>query len=188
MTAVHEQIDEAARLDFRSSDDVASALHGVSDADLLRLRAIARLHARGTPDGLTWSDLLNEAVVRAMGGSRRWPTDLSLVAFLSGVMRSLRDEHWKWQRREALWSVDACPDYRDDADPERAFASIQSLAELNRLFAKDGAAIRILTGLAEGPSADEIRRTYDLGSVEYDTARRRIRRLLLRQDLACTGR
>ena len=188
MTAVRGQLDEVIPPDFRSGEDVTTALHSLSDADLLRLRALARLHARGTPGGTTWSDLLNEAVVRALDGSRRWPTDLSLVAFLSGVMRSLRDEHWKRHRREALRTVDACREHRDDADPERVFASVQSLAELNRLFARDGAAIRILTGLAAGLSADEIRRTYDLGSVEYDSARRRIRRLLVRQGLAWSGR
>ena len=123
-----------------------------------------------------------------MDGSRRWPIDLSLVAFLSGVMRSLRDEHWKRHRRESLRAADSCPDPREDADPERVFASVQSLAELNRLFARDGAAIRILTGLAEGLTADEIRSTYELGPVEYDSARRRIRRLLVRQGLAWTGR
>ena len=188
MTALREKIRPGPPPHVRSGDDVAAALRGLSGADLLRLRAIARLHARGMPNGLTWSDLLNEAVVRAMDGSRLWPTELPLAPFLSGVMRSLRDEHWRRHRRESLRAADTCPAQHDDVDPERVFASIQSLAELNRLFAKDGAAIRILTGLAAGLGADEIRRTYDLGPVEYDSARRRIRRLLLRQGLAGTGR
>ena len=126
--------------------------------------------------------------MRAMDGSRRWPRDLPLAAFLAGVMRSLRDEHWRRHRREALLAAEACRADRDDADPERVFASIQSLAELNRLFARDGAAIRILTGLAAGLSAEEIRCAYALAPIEYDSARRRIRRLLLRHGLAGTGR
>ena len=39
----------------------------------LRLRAIARLRARSLPGGVSWSDLLHEAVVRALAGVRPWP-------------------------------------------------------------------------------------------------------------------
>ena len=121
-------------------------------------------------------------------GARRWRTGLPLVAFLSGVMRSLRDEHWRRHRRESLRAAAVSADHREDSDPERVFASVQSLAELNRLLARDGAALRVLTGLAAGLDAEEIRRTYELGPVEYDTTRRRIRRLLLRHGLVWSGR
>ena len=39
--------------------DVGEALAALSDDDLLRLRAIARLRARGLPGGVAWSDLLH---------------------------------------------------------------------------------------------------------------------------------
>lgn len=173
--------------------DVASALRALTEAELLRLRAVARLRARALPGGIGWSDLLHEAVLRALDGSRRWPPDVPLPAFLGGIMRSLCDEHWRRHRREgasplpgraAVLVADPSP----GGDPERACASAEALAALDRLFAADPVALRILAGLAGGLSAEEIRRRYGMGEVEYDTARRRMRRLLLRSGLAWGGR
>ena len=42
----------------------------------------------------------------------------------------------------------------------------------------------MIAGLTNGLGAEEIQRLYSLGAVEYDTARRRMRRALLRHDLA----
>ena len=73
----------------------------LSEEDLLRLRAIARLRARSLPPGgMTWSDLLHEAVLRALAGARPWPAGVPLLAFLAGVMRSLCDEQWRRHRRQ----------------------------------------------------------------------------------------
>src|SRR5271163_4921104 len=57
----------------RTTEQVAHALRRLTDADLLRLEALARLRARGLPGGVAWSDLLNEAIRRALDGSRPWP-------------------------------------------------------------------------------------------------------------------
>jgi hypothetical protein len=73
----------------------ALALGLVTPADLLRLKTIARLHARGLPPDVGWEDLLQEAVTRALVGSRVQPEGVTIVAFLAGVMRSLRAEHWR---------------------------------------------------------------------------------------------
>jgi hypothetical protein len=43
----------------------------VTEADLLRLKAIARLHARGLPPPVDWSDLPQEAFKRVLDGSLR---------------------------------------------------------------------------------------------------------------------
>ena len=53
--------------------DVGAALAALSQEDLLRLRAIARLRARSLPPAMSWSDLLQEAVLRALTGTRPWP-------------------------------------------------------------------------------------------------------------------
>ncbi|MGA7868531.1 MAG: hypothetical protein WCA23_31940 [Stellaceae bacterium] len=68
-------------------------------------------------------------------------------------------------------------------DPERVYAAAEALAGIHRLFASDVPATRVITGLLDGMTADEIRRHYGLSAVEYDTARRRIRRTLLRHGL-----
>jgi RNA polymerase sigma-70 factor (ECF subfamily) len=167
--------------------DIGWAIRTLSDADLLRLRALASLRARGLVGGITWSDLLHEAIVRALDGSRHWPPNVPLVAFLAGIMRSLRDEHWQRARREVRMAATA-GEATQAADPERVYAATQTLAAIDRLFADDAIALKIVAGLAHGLAADEIRRLYGLSETEYDTARRRIRRALLRHGLTGTDR
>ncbi|MCW5745221.1 MAG: hypothetical protein KIT36_03365 [Alphaproteobacteria bacterium] len=146
--------------------------------------------SRGLPGGLGWSDILHEAILRALDGSRRWPPEVPLLAFLSGVMRSICDEHWRRARRERQWCLPSQPPDGDDAaagappDPERVLAAAQALAAVHRLFAADAAAQKIIAGLTEGLTADEIRRFYGMSERDYDSARKRMRRALLRCGLA----
>jgi len=163
-------------------------LAALSDDDLLRLRALARLRARGLPGGVAWSDLLHEAVLRALEGTRRWPPGVPLLAFLAGIMRSLCDEQWRRRRRETPLSQpdDAAATLADgaaDADPERVYAATEALAAVDRLFASDTVALKVVAGLTNGLGAEESQRLYGLSAVEYDTARRRMRRALLRHGL-----
>jgi len=69
-------------------------------------------------------------------------------------------------------------------DPERTCAAAEALAAIQRLFASDDAATKVITGMISGMGAEEIRCHYDMTAVEYDTTRRRIRRTLLRHGLA----
>jgi DNA-directed RNA polymerase specialized sigma24 family protein len=176
------QETEWARRAAPAPRDVGAALVALPEEELLRLRAIARLRARSLPGRMEWSDLLHEAVMRALAGTRLWPPDVPLVVFLAGVMRSLCDEHWRRQHRQDALSI------QDDAggshDPERTCAAVEALAAIHRLFASDEAAMKVITGLIEGMGAEEIRRHYDLTPMEYDTTRRRIRRAMLRHGLA----
>jgi RNA polymerase sigma-70 factor (ECF subfamily) len=161
--------------------DVGAALAALSEDDLLRLRAIARLRARSLPAGISWSDLLHEAIVRALTGTRPWPPDVPLLAFLAGVMRSLCDELWRrCRRQDTLLTLESAGPVDD---PERVCAAAEALAAIHRLFASDALATKVITGLLGGMTAAEIRRHYGLSTVEYDTARRRIRRTMLRHGL-----
>ena len=162
--------------------DVGAALAALSADDLLRLRAIARLRARALPGGMSWSDLLHEAVLRALAGTRPWPPGVPLLAFLAGVMRSLADEQWRRQRRHDRLPM---PDDSGEADdPERRYAAAEALGAIHRLFASDTAALKIITGLIDGMEAEEIRCHYGLTAAEYDSTRRRMRRAMLRHGLA----
>jgi RNA polymerase sigma-70 factor (ECF subfamily) len=176
--------------------ETALALKLVSQTDLLRLKTIARVHARGLPADVGWADLLQEAFARVLDGSRHQPEGLPMVVFLAGVMRSLKTEHWRRLIRESSsWRtirigqasdapIDVEP--RDPApDPERALMALQELAAIDRLFALDAVVLLIIEGLGEGLSADQIRTGAGLSKTEYDSARRRIRRILLREGLTC---
>jgi DNA-directed RNA polymerase specialized sigma24 family protein len=174
-----------------SAAAVSRALAALTEADLLRLQALAHLRARGLPRGISWADLLHEALVRSLDGSRQWPPGVPLLVFLVGVMRSICDETWRRHRREvtliafeqdvaAECEKIACP----APDPERVLAATEATAAIYRLFADDETALLIISGLANGMSADDIRSVHALSSLAYDSARRRIRRALLRAGLS----
>jgi DNA-directed RNA polymerase specialized sigma24 family protein len=169
--------------------DVASAIRALSSNDLLRLNALARLWTRGMPGALSWADVLQEAIARALDGSRKWPPGVPLLAFLAGVMRSICDDHWRHEVREArviVRGADAAEIRAEDVsaspDPERVVAAAQALSDIHELFSGDHAALKVITGLAEGLSAAEICKTYGMSEREYDATRKRMRRALLRAD------
>lgn len=181
-TTQQDREKEPVRLAAPAPRDVGAALAALPEEDLLRLRAIARLRARTLPGGMSWSDLLQEAVLRALAGTRPWPPDVSLLAFLAGVMRSLCDEQWRRHRHQNTLPV--LDSAGGSIDPERICAAVQLLCAVYNLFLSDEIATKIIDGLAEGMKAEDIRCRYDLSAVEYDTARRRMRRLMLRNDLS----
>jgi RNA polymerase sigma-70 factor (ECF subfamily) len=162
-----------------SPAETALARELVTETDLLRLKAIARWHARGLPPDVAWDDLLQEAFARFLAGSRRRPQGMALVVFLAGVMRSLKAEHW----RRVVQETREPPALPVAQDPERALIAWQQLSTVERLFADDPVVLEIVAGLAEGLAADEIRRVHGISRIDYDSARRRMRRILLREGL-----
>src|ERR1700739_2156140 len=82
------------------TETVARALATLTASDLVRLKRLAQLRARLLP-GLEWDELLNEALLRALDGSRRWPEGVPLLAFITGIMRSLVDSRVHERRRLA---------------------------------------------------------------------------------------
>jgi DNA-directed RNA polymerase specialized sigma24 family protein len=172
----------------------ALALNWVNNADLLRLKTIARLHARGLPADVGWSDLLQEAFKRVLNGSRRRPEGVAMVAFLAGVMRSIKAEYWRRALREArqlrslepedLSNPNADTHPADLApDPERILIALEELAAIEKLFEDDPEVLQIISGLSEGLAADEIRAVSKMSKTAYDSARKRLRRVLYREGL-----
>jgi len=172
---------------------LATAL--VSVNDLLRLKAIARLHAHGLSGDVGWNDILQEAILRVLEGKRRQPEGVSIVAFLAGVMRSIRSEYRRRARREAR---ECSPRPREDAhdrdalsnvpdpapDPEALLATAQQLAAIDAMFLGDLQALQVLAGLGEGLTPEEMQTTYAMSKTDYDSTRKRMRRALLRAGLA----
>lgn len=174
----------------------ALALELVDQMDLLRLKSIARLYVRGLPPEIAWDDLLQEALTRVISGSRRRPEGVTTVAFVAGILRSLRAEYWRRVTRESGGHGKLRIDHENDeslaldlpdpaAGPERALSARQELDAIKQLFAADPVALKIIDGLGEGLSADQIRRSTGLSKTDYDSARRRMRRILLREGLTC---
>jgi RNA polymerase sigma-70 factor (ECF subfamily) len=165
----------------------------VTETDLLRLKAIARWHARGLPPDVNWSDLLQEAFTRVLDGSRRQPADVPVVAFLAEVMRSIKDQVWRHSRRGTrqlpkllaqLGSDIREGDLADPApSPERRVIAIEQVAAIHALFDEDVRARQLISALYEGWTPEETCRTYAMSRTDYDSTRKRIRRTLIRAGL-----
>src|SRR5262245_59004734 len=134
--------------------------------DLLRLKSIARLYARGLPPDVAWDDLLQEAITRVLTGKRVQPEGVPMVRFLGGIMRSLRADHVRrarhgFDRNDPLWLDNAEDDHFElellapNADPERALIVAEELEKIRQLFADDALALQIIEGLAEGLAAEQ---------------------------------
>ncbi|UHC14683.1 sigma-70 family RNA polymerase sigma factor [Methylobacterium currus] len=160
--------------------DVAAAIRGLSTVDLVRLRALARLRARRLP-GLDWSDILHEAIVRALDGTRRWPPEVPILVFLAGCMRSIEHDLRRRLAQEQAWRAHDPADC-EGTDLERAIAAAQALGAIVSLFSGDETVLWIIEGLGHGRSAAEIRARHGLSQTDYDSARKRLRRALLRLD------
>ncbi len=174
--------------------DTALALKLVSENDLLRLKTIARLHARGLPPDVAWDDLLQEAFTRMITGQRVRPDGLGAVAFLADIMRSLRADHLRRAYRagrQALRLDQSADEAREvelsdpKSSPEQWLIAQQQLTAIEKLFVDDPVALQIIAGLGNGLSAEQIRSAEGISKVDYDSARKRMRRSLIREGLTC---
>lgn len=176
----------------------ALALNLVSEMEFLRLKAIARLYAGGLPPDVDWDDLLQEAFTRVLVGTRVKPDGIGMVPFIAGIVRSLRSAH----RRRALGRGSAVAVEIEDATepghdlelldpapgPERLLTARQELDAVQKLFAGDPLVLKIIKGLGDGMNAEQIRAAGKISKVDYESARKRMRRCLLREGLTCAPR
>ena len=189
-----ENWPEGLELIPRTPAGQALELKLVTETDLMRLKTIARLHARGLPPDVSWADLLQEAFARVLDGTRRRPDGVPWVAFLAGVMRSIKDQYWRQARKGSrqmpklladLQVVDAPHgEFLDPApNPERRVIAMQAMDSINQLFSDDVRAQQIIAGLFEGWTPEEICATHAMSKTDYDSTRRRIRRVLVQAGL-----
>jgi DNA-directed RNA polymerase specialized sigma24 family protein len=178
--------------------ETALGLGMVSRMELLRLKTIARVYARGLPPDVAWDDLLQEALTRIIVGARKHPEGVTIVAFVAGIMRSLRGEHWRRVsgrggnqagRQDRIDDQSREIELPDPAPgPEQSLSAQQELAAIERLFADDPVVLTIIAGLGHGLSAEKIRGAMRISKTDYDSARKRLRRTLLREGLTCEPR
>lgn len=183
-------IDESQAA-FASIKELASALTALSTADLLRVKQIAKLRCVGL-NSVTWEDLINEAVTRALSGTRRWPRTVPFVAFLAQTIRSVASEEWRRHDHEQTTletdlgfdgtetSITLADFAVDLIDPEREVIARKTLGDIEVLFLDDNEAWAILRGFAEGVTPEQIQSSESLTKTQYASAQKRIRRRLAR--------
>jgi len=173
--------------DVASREEVVQALQSLHQADLVRLKQLAKLRCAGL-HLMDWEDLLNEAITRVLAGSRRWPRQVPFVAFMAQTFRSIANEEW---RRLELANTTSESDLSDSEGtpalesaalnpihPGREVLARKAIEEIESLFEDDPSAMAILQGFAQGYTPDEIMGQNGLSSTQYATLQRRIRRKL----------
>ena len=173
--------DIAADSAESSTETVARALATLTPSDLVRLKRLAQLRARLLP-GMEWDELLNEALLHALDGSRRWPEGVPLLAFIAGVMRSLVDGRVHQRRRLAEHAL-AGGELPPTAPPDTQLRARQCLAAIAQFFAGDPDVLALIAVLARqylGGSDDTAPR---LSQRRREAARKRLARAILRGQL-----
>lgn len=157
-----------------------------TQADHLRLRKAARILCGGS--GYEWNELLNEAVVRALSGTRRCPRSTQPVVFLANAMKSIvsagRESLALQPETTSLAATGTDGKVLDPPSRQRTVEETLTarddcaarLAALDDLFKDDEEAQMVILGDIEGLDAEAIRDMQGWTLQELATVRRRIRR------------
>lgn len=176
-----------------SVDEVKAAFIGLAKEDLLKLKQIARLRSFGLP-GMTWEDLLQEALFRAFTGARQWPISVPFLAFLAQTMRSIAADARRHAQdvevipesdlvTEENWTKSIDNIATTVSTPETLAAARSALREIEQIFSGDQEALHVLHGLALNLTPAEVQFTSGMSPVQYSTAQRRIQRALAKRYL-----
>jgi DNA-directed RNA polymerase specialized sigma24 family protein len=183
-------LDQAvATIGTLSRDEVESAISAFTPDELLRLRKVSLYYS--TPGRLEADDLLQEATVRALDGSRKCPANISVVRFLAEAMRSIaHGEREKIKSGPVIKSLDSTDEREgvalDTLDPtssiEDTMINQESAAILHdsvlSLFEAGTPERDMVEGIMAELSAEELRELLSLDKTAYDSTRKLIRRRL----------
>jgi DNA-directed RNA polymerase specialized sigma24 family protein len=164
-----------------SATEARTAITRLGGSDFRRLGQIAKIRAAPIV-GLGWEDLLNEALVRVLGGRRPWPLNVPIIAFIAQVMRSIASDYGRSAKATNLISGDAdgkaawerVPDEAPQADS--ALVARQSLDAIYGLFSDDADVLALLSGIECQETAAETTLRTGIGAKAYDAARKRFAR------------
>lgn len=154
----------------------------MTDADWAKALRLARKNAaRCRVEAL---DLLQEAFVRAIGGERRWPREVSLLIFLDGVMSSLASqasESWKAGHRPAQASDELLMGMEADApSPEQVAASKRDdgafLARIHAAVEGDFQLQLLLEGIIDGLKGVELEHLVGIDAKALASLQRKFQR------------
>ncbi|MFK5979727.1 MAG: hypothetical protein QM488_12665 [Rhizobiaceae bacterium] len=171
-----------------NQEEVADQIEDLSVADQARLIKIARYYAPRT--AMQAGDLLQEAYIRSIDGTRLCPPDVLMVIFLANVIRSIAcGELDKRKRREVDGGLeighqnfDLFAERKADIAPSQEDLLIIMEGDdafhawLMQQFENDDEAILILLAMFEGMKGEQLCREVGCDADQLATIRRRIKR------------
>ena len=169
---------------MRPPEEIRATIEAFTDLDWLRVRKAAE-HWACAHDADA-EDVMQDALERAIDGSRQCPRDISIFTFLSGAMRSISGDERKARTRRTEINVVAddgslVVDPIDDRpNAAEAAQSRQAAAEIKQavlgLFEDDLAAQTIVEGDMDGIEGEELRDLTGLDAKAFASKRRLVRR------------
>jgi DNA-directed RNA polymerase specialized sigma24 family protein len=150
-----------------SQSEVEIAIANLTGGEKTAVMKIARLYARKTR--YDHHDLVQEAIVRILGGRRAWPRYAKPTVFLAGVIRSIA---WEWKNEPAPGVVEIT----DVAVQERSANAAIDAIRIVALFDDDAVARKMVVAMMDGAKGEELQTLSGLGKTEYESKRTKIRR------------
>jgi hypothetical protein len=186
-----------------TADDVRIAIQAISVDDGLRLNRAARLCLPGT-EFRDPKEILNEAIVRCLSGSRQWRHhEVPFVAFMINTMKSIADASRAapaQSRTDSAFGPGPHVTHAGHADPDlipfhtstedavieaedldaRRQAAAADAATIEEYFEGDEDVFWLILCYKQGQSPSKGRELADLTATQYQTTRKRFRRGLLK--------
>jgi CheY-like chemotaxis protein len=177
---------------FLATVEVRRAVASLTVADKLRLRRSAAYWMRGVGQAArnrTGDDLLGEAQLRTLIGTRRWNRKVDFVQHLRGAMESI-STCWKQKSGDKTTYLMSellkfTPKGQESSplgnaashEPaaDRSLIAKEEVARIFRMFTDDMDATQVLQGWYDDLKPNEIRQKYGLDEKRFAAAKKRIR-------------
>lgn len=158
-------------------EEVRQAASDLSQEDLVKLEASARLHCKGGPF-MRPKELIGAAVVSACKGGvndRRWKKGVPFIRFLAGIIRSISGDETRLKHYAASVSLDEALEV-EQVGAVNGDGDSELLNELLKGFEseEDEAAACYIRQTINGCSRLEILELCGLDAREGDAAKRRV--------------
>lgn len=169
---------------YLTGEEVSQAIVGLSAADKQRALEIAASYCAGSE--FDPNELLHEAVIRLLQGSRRAPREHPFIAVLINAMKSIKSAWYqsKWHTCTEGLEVDdvlGTVVAKGGADEAVLYAAARQAVDV-LLDALDGYPLEqdIALMRAEEISPEQIREELNLTKTQYSSALKQIKRLALK--------
>jgi hypothetical protein len=169
----------------RTRDDVEAAVRAFSIADWSRLHKVAKAFSFKT--GWGFEDLLQEAIMRTLQGTRNCPSDVDVMKHLVDTMSSIADGERDKAHNQVPHVPIAQPGIEDAEDPaspewsaEDTLAYESGRAEILAMFDDDPVARELVEGILARFDTEQLKELTGLQGTAYNTKRTLVRRRLLK--------
>jgi hypothetical protein len=169
----------------RAREDVEAAVQAFSFAEWARLHKLAKAFSFKT--GWGFEDLLQEALLRTLQGTRNCPTNVDVMKHLIETMSSIADGEREKAHNQALHVPTTQPGAENAADPISPEWSVEEKlvyeggkAEILAMFDDDPVARELVEGILARFDTEQLKELTGLQGTAYNTKRTLVRRRLMK--------